>query len=209
MPRGRLTPLRQLAQGLLAERNKELSTAKDSNADLELKLATLTQTLDGAKEREVTLSEKVKADEALLANATAAHDAFRETVEHWTEGPVDAAAAIDGELAQLGIEDFGYPSDEHLQPSAKLSLVFKGVATALQRLRERIPKQLADESRRICAGVLQKVLMKVAFRNPGLTLTNVLKSLLSDADRDALKALVAPIVDKVNEIKRVEGDRID
>ena len=32
-------------QGLLAERNKELSTAKDSNADLELKLATLTQTL--------------------------------------------------------------------------------------------------------------------------------------------------------------------
>ena len=118
-------------QGLLAERNKELSTAKDSNADLELKLATLTQTLDGAKEREVTLSEKVKADEALLANATAAHDAFREIVEHWTEGLVDAAAAIDGELAQLGIEDFGYPSDEHLQPSAKLSLFFKGVTMAL------------------------------------------------------------------------------
>ena len=29
-------------QGLLAERGKELSTAKDSKADLELKLATLT-----------------------------------------------------------------------------------------------------------------------------------------------------------------------
>ena len=72
-------------QGLLAERSKELSAAKDSNADLELKLATLTQTLDGAREREVALSEKVKADEALLANAAAAHDAFRETVEHWTE----------------------------------------------------------------------------------------------------------------------------
>ena len=55
-------------QGLLAERNKELSAAKDSNADLELKLATLTQTLDAAKEREVTLSEKIKADEALLAS---------------------------------------------------------------------------------------------------------------------------------------------
>ena len=107
------------------------------------------------------------------------------------------------------MEDFGYSSDEHLQASAKLSLFFKGVATALQRLRERIPKQLADESRRICAGVLQKVLMKVAFRNPGLSFTNVLKSLPPDADRDALKALVAPIVDKVSEIKRVEGDRED
>ena len=141
-------------QGLLTERSKELSAAKDSNADLELKLATLTQTLDGTREREVALSEKIKADEALLANAAAAHDTFKETVEHWTEGLVDAVAAIDGELAQLGIEDFGYPSDEHLQPSAKLSLFFKGVATALQRLRERIPKQLADESRRICAGAL-------------------------------------------------------
>ena len=55
-------------QGLLAERNKELGAAKDSNADLELKLATLTQTLDAAKEREVALSEKIKADEALLAS---------------------------------------------------------------------------------------------------------------------------------------------
>ena len=107
------------------------------------------------------------------------------------------------------MEDFGYPSDEHLQPSAKLSLFFKGVATALQRLRERIPKQLADESRKICAGVLQKVLVKVAFRNPGLNLTNVLRSLPPDADLEALKALVTPIMDKVSDIKRVEGGRVD
>ena len=130
-------------------------------------------------------------------------------MEHWTEGLVNIAAVIDGELAQLGVEDFGYSSDENLQPSAKLTVFFKGVATALQRLREKIPKQLADESRKICAGVLQKVLMKVAFRNPGLNFTNVLKSLSPDADLEALKALVAPIVDKVSGIKRVEGDRVD
>ena len=53
------------------------------------------------------------------------------------------------------------------------------------------------------------MLVKVAFRNPGLNLTNVLRSLPPDADLEALKALVAPIVDKVCEIKRVEGDRID
>ena len=107
------------------------------------------------------------------------------------------------------MEDLGYPSDENLQPSAKLTLFFKGVATALQRLRERIPKQLADESRKICAGALQKVLVKVAFRNPGLNLTNVLKTLPPDADLEALKTLVAPIVDKVSGIKRVVGDRVD
>ena len=106
-------------QGLLAERSKELSTAKDSNADLELKLATLTQMLDGAREQEAALAEKVKADEALLASAAAAQNTFRENVERWTEGLVDVAAAIDRELALLGMEDFGYSSDEHLQPSAK------------------------------------------------------------------------------------------
>ena len=107
------------------------------------------------------------------------------------------------------MEDLGYPSDENLQPSAKLVLFFKGVATTLQRLRERIPKKLADESRKICAGALQKVLVKVAFRNPGLNLTNVLRKLPADADLDALKALVAPIVDRVNEVKRVDGGRVD
>ena len=119
-----------------------------------MKLATLTQTLDAAKEREVILSEKIKADEALLASIAVTQNSFREMVEHWTEGLVNIAAVIDGELAQLGMEDFGYPSDEHLQPSAKLSLFFKGAATALQRLREKIPKQLDDESRKICAGAL-------------------------------------------------------
>ena len=53
------------------------------------------------------------------------------------------------------------------------------------------------------------MLVKVAFRNPGLNLTNVLRSLPPDADLEALKALVAPIVDKVNEVKRVDGGRMD
>ena len=68
---------------------------------------------------------------------------------------------------------------------------------------------MANESRSICVGVLEKLLVKVAFRNPGLNLTNVLRKLPADADLDALKALVAPIVDRVNEVKRVDGDRVD
>ena len=31
----------------------------------------------------------------------------------------------------------------------------------------------------------------------------------ADADLDAFKALVAPIVDRVNEVKRVDGGRVD
>ena len=50
--------------------------------------------------------------------------------------------------------------------------------------------------------------MKVAFRNPGLSFTNVLKSLPPDAGVEALKALVAPIVDKVNEVRRVDCGRV-
>ena len=51
--------------------------------------------------------------------------------------------------------------------------------------------------------------MKVAFRNPGLNLTNVLKKLPAGADLEELKAIVVPIVDKVNEVKRVDGERVD
>ena len=69
-------------QGLLTERGKELSAAKDSKADLELKLATLTQTLEAAKEREKTFAEKVKADATLLESIEVTQNSFRDTVEH-------------------------------------------------------------------------------------------------------------------------------
>ena len=63
-----------------------------------MKLTTLTKTLDGAREQEVALKEEIKADKVLLASAIAAQNAFRENVEHWTEGLVNAAADIDREL---------------------------------------------------------------------------------------------------------------
>ena len=104
---------------------------------------------------------------------------------------------------------FGYSTEEKLQPSAKLTLFFKDVVTALRQLRERIPKQLADESRAICARVLEKVLVKVLFRNPGIDLSRVTKKLPEGADLEELRAIVAPIVDKVNEVRRVDGGRAD
>ena len=42
------------------------------------------------------MKEEIKADKALLASAAAAQNAFRENVEHWTEGLVKVGAAGGG-----------------------------------------------------------------------------------------------------------------
>src|SRR4051812_30317928 len=196
-------------QGRFAEKIKELDAAKDSNADLEMKLATLTKTLESAKERETSLRKEVTDNEALLKSAAVTQNNFRATVEQWTEGLVDIAAAIDKELTLLGMEGHEYPSSESVPPSGKLTSFFKGVVAALQHLRNAIPEQLADETRDACAGALEKVLVKIVFRNPSIRLTNALKSLPPDADLEEIRALVAPIVERVAGIKRIEGDRVD
>ena len=67
-------------QGRLAEKGKELTAAKDSNVDLTLKLATLTETLDSARKREADLKKDIKANEALLARAAETQNLLRDTV---------------------------------------------------------------------------------------------------------------------------------
>lgn len=196
-------------QVTIAEKGKQLSAANDSIKDLTLKLTTLTETLEGARKRELALEKEVQDEKALLQSAATAQNTFRNNVTLWTEALADTAADIDRELVKMGVQDFGFSTDEKLQPSAKLSLFFKGVVAALKKLQDNYPAQLADEARRLCQGALRKVLVKVAYRNPGLNLTNVLRSLPKDADLEALEALVAPIVDKVSKIQRVEGDRRD
>ena len=196
-------------QVTIAEKGKQLSAANDSIKDLTLKLTTLTETLEGARKRELALEKEIQDERALLQSTATAQNTFRSNVTLWTEALVNTAADIDKELTKMGVEDFGFPTDEKLQPSAKLSLFFKGIVAALKKLQDNYPAQLADEARRLCEGALRKLLMKVAYRNPGLNLTNVLRSLPKDADLEALEALVAPIVDKVSKIQRVEGDHRD
>ena len=107
------------------------------------------------------------------------------------------------------MEHLVYSPDANLPHSAKLSLFFRGVAPALEQLQERIPTQLANEARRLCTGVVERVLTKIVYRNPGLNLENALRTLPPDADQEALKALVVPIMAKVGKINRVDGDRAD
>ena len=69
--------------------------------------------------------------------------------------------------------------------------------------------QLVDEARRLCMGTMEQVLSKIVYRNPGINLVNVLRTLPPEADQEALKAQVAHIVAKVRKIQRIDGDRRD
>jgi hypothetical protein len=88
-------------------------------------------------------------------------------------------------------------------------MFFERIIDALKLLQSNRATQLADESRKLCRAVLRKVLIKVVHKNPGVDLTNVLDRLPKDANLKALEELVTPILEKVDSIKRVEGQRRD
>jgi hypothetical protein len=88
-------------------------------------------------------------------------------------------------------------------------MFFESIVDALKLFHSDLATHLANESRKLCRAILRKVLVKVVHKNPGINLTNVLASLLEDADLKALEELVAPIVDRVSQVKRVEGQRRD
>ena len=127
----------------------------------------------------------------------------------WNERLVDIAERLAIELSTMGLNNFGYSSDERVSSSAKPTMFFEGVVDALKLLQANRATHLANESRKLCRAVLRKVLIKVVHKNPGIDLTNVLASLPEDADLKALEELVAPIVDRVSHVKRVEGQRRD
>lgn len=88
-------------------------------------------------------------------------------------------------------------------------MFFDSLVEALEQLQAREACRLADESRKLCRAVFLKVLTKVAYMNPGINFSNVFERLPQDADLAALEALVMPIVDKVGQVKRIEGQRRD
>ena len=88
-------------------------------------------------------------------------------------------------------------------------MFFERLIDALQQIQATHTSKLAHKSRKLCQGVIQKLLMKVAARNPGVDFSHIFKSLPKDADVKALEELIAPIVERVGQVKRVEGDRRD
>jgi hypothetical protein len=112
-------------------------------------------------------------------------------------------------MGRDGLQNFRYSSEERISPSARLTMFFESIIDALKLLQSNRATQLANKSRKLCRAVLLKVLIKVVYKNPGVDLTNVLDRLPKDADLKALEKLVAPILEKVDSIKRIEGQHRD
>jgi hypothetical protein len=194
-------------QVTISDKTKLLSEANDSIADLKLKLTTLEESLKGSRAREKTLAKDLKDEKLLLASAAATHNDFVEGVNLWTKCLIDAAEGLTMQLSIMGMLNFRFSHDRGISESAMLTMFFEAVLEALNLLHSNRATQLANESHKLCRGVLLKVLTKVAYRNPSLDLGQ--DSLPMDADRRALEELVAPIVSMVDQVKRVEGQRRD
>ena len=68
---------------------------------------------------------------------------------------------------------------------------------------------MAGEARRLCRGVVTKVLTKMACWNPDLDFEAAMDSLSDGTDLTVLKERIKPIIDCIDEITRVEGQRRD
>jgi hypothetical protein len=93
--------------------------------------------------------------------------------------------------------------------SARLTMFFESIVDALKQIQTNRSTSLAEEARKLCQAILFKVLIKVGYRNPGTNFTNVLASLSKDADTKAIEEAVMPIVTKVSQVKKIEGQRRD
>jgi len=102
-----------------------------------------------------------------------------------------------------------YLPEPNTSRNARLTLFFKGILGALEQLRSNRATYLANESRRLCRGTLTKVLTKVAFWNPTVNFANMLESFLEEADLAVLEEHIKPIINCVDGVVRVEGQRRD
>jgi septal ring factor EnvC (AmiA/AmiB activator) len=196
-------------QVAMSDKTKQLSSANDAIADLRLKLNTLEKSLEDSRAREKALSKDVQDEKNLLKSAAAAQVDYEKGVTIWTERLVDATERLTAQLASMGLSNFRYSFEDRISSSARLTMFFESILEALKLLQSTRATQLANETRKLCRVVLRKVLIKVAYNNPGIDLTNVLGHLPKDADVKALEELVAPILEKVDSIKRIEGQRRD
>lgn len=196
-------------QTAISDKTKKLNSANESIADLKLKLTTLEESLENGKARERALIKDLQNEKSLLNSAAATYNDFERGVKIWTERLVDVAERLAAELSTMGLQNFNYSSDDRVSSSARLTMFFESIVDALKLLHSDRATHLANESRKLCRAVLLKVLVKVVHKNPGINLTNVLASLPENVDLKALEELVAPIVDRVSQVKRVEGQRRD
>src|SRR3990170_8181624 len=195
-------------QVAVSDKTEQLSSANDAIADLRLKLTTLEKSLEDGRTREKALSKDLQDERNLLKSAAAAQVDYEKGVEIWTERLVDTGEKLSAQLSTMGrdgLQGFKYSTEERVSRSARLTMFFESLIDALKLLKSNRATQLANESRQLCRAVLRKILIKVVHNNPGVDLSNVLGHLPKNANLKALEELVAPILERVDSIKRIEG----
>ena len=103
-------------------------------------------------------------------------------------------------------EEHPFIVGEHDSRSASLSLFFDGLLEILKKHHEKRSTSFANESWKFCIGLISKMLVKIICRNPDV---DVSKALPPGTDTIAAERAIIPLIDKINQILRTEGDRRD
>ena len=109
----------------------------------------------------------------------------------------------------MGMPNVRYAPERSGTINSKLTLFFEGILGALAYLHSSRVATLAGEARRLCRGVMTKVLTKMAYWNPDLDFGAAMDSLPEGVDLTVLKECIKPVISSIDEIKRVEDQRRD
>ena len=142
-------------------------------------------------------------------NDAAEHKEYVEGINRWVSRFADVTGRTTTKLAAMGMPNERYLPVPNVSPNAKLTLFFEGVLRSLEQFLSNRAASLADEARKLCRGVMTKVLTKVAYWNPNLDFDAALESLPEDVDLAVLEERIEPIISCVDGVKRVEGKHRD
>jgi hypothetical protein len=196
-------------QTSVSAKNPEHIKANDVIEDHKMKVTTLAKSLDAAKEREKILMKDLQNEKALLASAANSLNELKSAYKLWTDRLGVFAENLTAQLSAMGLPKYRYSTTEGDTASARLTLFFESLIEALEKYHGERSANFASESRKFCSDVLSKVLVKIVCRNPGIDISKAFKSLPKGTDTTAVEELVTPIVSKVHQIPRIEGQRRD
>ena len=165
--------------------------------------------LSESRAREETLTRSLEEEKQLRANEAASHQEYVVGENRWISHLEVVADRVTLQLATMGMPNVRYAPERSGTVNAKLTQFFEGILGALGYLHSNKTTTLAEEARRLCRRVVTKVLTKVAHWNPNLDFAASMKSLPDGVDLTVLKERIKPIIDCIDEIKRVEGQRRD
>jgi hypothetical protein len=106
----------------------------------------------------------------------------------------------------MDMKSWSFTVNDKETASSRLTKFFNGLIEALNTYHEDRSASFANESRKFVRDVLYKVLTKVVYRNPNVDLSGAFKSLPEDNDITVIDKVVAPIVDKVLKVRRIQGN---